>query len=173
LAIFPDNNPFLLVPSGNFPVFVTLIDISKKQNLVAYASIVFEKTQESYRKWIPLAHADDDRKELEGDEQGNVGVDNALACFIDESSLKKCMPPLQAWGEVFNDEPNGWLPQLENSTNIQPSMANVILPKAKKGENVVLFRSGVGDGNFPLVGSFKADDKITAVHIDFVSASKS
>jgi hypothetical protein len=44
--------------------------------------------------------------------------------------------------------------------------ANITLPLAADGENLVLSHSGWGDGFYPVVGSWDGDGRLLAVHID-------
>ncbi len=48
---------------------------------------------------------------------------------------------------------------MENPHHIHSGMANIPLPQAKHRENVILFQSGWGDGHYPVIGSFDANDE--------------
>ena len=169
----PHNNPYVLVPKGHFPVFVTLVDVSASQDKShvreAYASIVFSSEQEAYRKAIPLARDGEDRPDLEGDNFVGFGVDAGTACFVDDSLVGPCMPDPKTWyRELFeNSKADCWFQRMDNPDHIRAGIANIVLPLAKNGENLILFHSGWGDGIYPVVGSFDSAGHLLALHIDF------
>ena len=167
------DNPFIVVPTGRFPVFVTLADVSKAQDKShvreAYASIVFSSAVEAYRKAIPLAKNGTERPEPIGDEFVGFGVDSGTACFVDDSVIGPCMPDPKTWhDDLFdNSTSESWFQRMDDPKAIRAGLANIILPLAKNGENLILFHSGWGDGSYPLVGSFDSAGQLLAVHIDF------
>lgn len=170
----PADNPFVEVPRGVFPVVVTLADVSEQQDRShireAYASIVFSEDPEAYRKAIPLAREGEKRPEPKGDEFIGFGVDAGTACFVDDTVIARCMPDPVTWHESLfeNDEPECWFNRMDDPKHIRAGIANITLPLAKDGENLVLFHSGWGDGYFPVVGSFDAQGALVAAHIDFL-----
>ena len=167
------NNPHINVPQGRFPVSVTLIDLSEKQDRShireAYASLIFKKGIESYRKALPLARKGESRPEAKGDEFKGFAVDAGTACFVDESSIERCMPDSSTWYEELfeNSRPDCWFNRMDDPTHIRAGIANIVLPKATKGENLILVHSGYGDGCYPVVGSFDKAGNLLSVHIDF------
>jgi len=169
----PRDNPYISVPKGSFPVVVTLADVSASQDKShireAYASIVFFSGDEAYRKAIPLAKDGEDRPELEGDHFIGFSVDTGTACFVDDSVVGPCMPDPETWYEGLfeNSKPDCWFQQMDNPELIRAGIANIALPLAKSGENLVLFHSGWGDGLFPVIGSFDSAGRLLAAHIDF------
>ena len=56
---------------------------------------------------------------------------------------------------------------MDDPAHIREGIANITLPLAKNGENLILFHSGWGDGCYPIVGSFDSKGNIVAAHIDF------
>jgi hypothetical protein len=66
-----------------------------------------------------------------------------------------------------NGLPDSWFNQMDDPDNIREGIANIVLPGARDGENIVIVHSGWGDGMYPVVGSFDASDRLVAVHIDF------
>lgn len=50
---------------------------------------------------------------------------------------------------------------------IRSGLANLILPLAQNGENIIIIHAGWGDGRYPVVGSFDVNHQLLAVHIDF------
>ena len=166
--------PFVVTPRGVFPVVVTLADVSEHQDRShireAYASIVFSSEIEAYRKVIPLVKEGAERPVLKEDEFIGFLVDAGTACFVDQSVVDPCMPDPATWYEsVFeNKNPNCWFQRMDDAANIRQGIANITLPLAKNGENIVLFHSGWGDGHFPLIGAYDASHRLVAVHIDFL-----
>lgn len=49
-------------------------------------------------------------------------------------------------------------------------VANIRLPLARDGANIVVFRSGWGDGHYPTIGGYDAGGALVAVHLDFFVA---
>jgi hypothetical protein len=173
VCLQPTGTPFIVTPKGTFPVTVTLVDVSEEQDRShireAYASIIFAEGVEAYRKAIPLARDGEERPEPEGEEFIGFPVDAGTACFVDESVIASCMPDPDDWGtEVFeNDRPDCWFNRMDDPAHIREGLANITLPLAKNGENIVIIHSGWGDGHFPVVGSFDASGRLLAAHIDF------
>ena len=176
-AMDAKNNAFIRVTKGRHPVTVTLVDVSENQNQPnvreAYASIYLQKGEEAYRKAIPLAVDDKNRAEPQADEFQGFFVDAGTACFVDAWSVENCMPDSSTWyNELFeNSSPNCWFNRMDDPNHIRNGIANITLPLAKKGENLILFHSGWGDGTYPLVGSFDRANNLLAVHIDFFVVS--
>ena len=169
----PSDTPFIVTPRGRFPVVVTLADVSEKQNRShireAYASITFSNGVEAYRKSVPLATAGQKRPEPKGDEFVGFGVDAGTACFVDESVIGPCMPDPKTWYEsLFESERKDcWFRRMDDPAHIREGIANITLPLAIKGENLILFHSGWGDGCYPVIGSFDSAGQLIAAHIDF------
>src|SRR2546422_1586266 len=172
-ALRPNDNAFVQTHKGRFPVFVTLADVSPAQDRShireAYASIVFSAENEAYRKTIPLARAGERRPETKDGEFVGFGVDAGTACFVDDCVIGRCMPDPMTWHEeVFdNQKPDSWFHRMDDPNHIRPGIANIILPLAQNGENLILFHSGWGDGVYPVVASFDSADRLVAMHIDF------
>ncbi|MGC4071603.1 MAG: DUF4241 domain-containing protein [Nibricoccus sp.] len=174
VCLSPSGTPFIIAPSGKFPVVVTLADVSEKQDRShireAYASIVFSSVPEVYRKAIPLATDGGPRPEPKGDEFIGFGVDAGTACFVDESFIGRCMPDPQTWYEDLfeNERADSWFRRMDDPAHIREGIANITLPLAKNGENLILFHSGWGDGHYPVIGSFDSNRRLIAAHIDFL-----
>jgi hypothetical protein len=170
----PGGMPFVSAPKGNFPVVVTMADVSNEQNRSqlreAYASIIFSTAKETSRKVLAPAKEGEPAPKLSGDEFVGFGVDAGTACFVDESVIGRCMPDPQTWyTDLFdNDRADCWFKLMDDSTHIRAGIANIKLPLGAAGENLILFHSGWGDGFYPLIGSFDSENRLVAVHIDFL-----
>ncbi len=156
------GNPALQLSPGKYPVKVTLADVSGLKDgshlRAAYASLVLSGQPEVTRRQMPLLnmtyHA--------------FSVDAGLACFVDEGALATAMPPEKEWEEIFEDGLEAcWIKRVDDLAHIRAGLANIVLPQARHGENIILFYSGWGDGSYGVVGSFDRQDNLTAVHIDF------
>jgi hypothetical protein len=152
---------------------VTLADVSAAQDKShvreAYASIVFSSEREVHRKALPLAKDGEKRPELTGDEFVGFGVDTGTACFVDDSVVGPCMPDPNTWYEGLfeHEKPDSWFKRMDDPDHIRVGVANIVLPLARNGENLIMLHSGWGDGVYPVVGSFDSAGNLLAVHIDF------
>lgn len=177
VGLSPTGTPFVETPRGKFPVTVTLADVSEKQDAThlreAYASITFSNTAEAYRKPIVPAGDGEARPDLKADEFIGFGVDAGTACFVDETFLATCMPEPGTWYESLfeNEREDCWFRRMDDPAHIRVGIANIALPLAKNGENLILFHSGWGDGYYPVVGSFDSTGQLMGVHIDFLVVS--
>jgi len=168
------GNPRVIVPPGRFPVTVTLADVSEQLDRrhvrEAYASIVFDTAPESYRVALPLVREGEEAPVLDDGEYVGFRVDAGTACFVDEASLATCMPDERAWLEDLfeNEREDCWFRRMDDPGHIREGLANIQLPLANDGENIVIIHSGWGDGVYPVIGSFDAKRKLLAVHIDFL-----
>jgi hypothetical protein len=57
---------------------------------------------------------------------------------------------------------------MDDPGHIRYGLANVPLPGAAQGENIVIVHSGWGDGSYPVVGGYDASGRLIRVHIDFL-----
>lgn len=168
------GNPYVETPTGRFPVSVTLADVSEASDRShireAYASIHFAEGQESHRAALPLAKAGEERPVLDGDDYIGFMVDAGTACFVDDSLLLQNMPDESTWYEGLfeNERSDSWFARMDDPDHIRAGIANITLPRALNGENIVIFHSGWGDGVYPVVGSYDASGRLLAAHIDFL-----
>lgn len=173
----PSDNPHVLVPPGRYPVSVTLADVSPNLDgseiREAYATVRIAPGADSYRRALPLALDGESRDPSTDDTFIGFGVDAGTACFVDNEAVAKFMPADVDWYETFfdNDEPDSWFAQMDDPNHIRFGLANIELPLAQNGENIIIIHSGWGDGQYPVVGSFDANDQLVAVHIDFFVVS--
>lgn len=169
----PSDNEHVLVPPGRYPVSVTVADVSKNLDRSeireAYATVRIAAGTDSYRRVLQLARTGEPRVPLTEDASTGFGVDSGTACFVDDEAVENCMPKDVDWYETLfdNGRPDSWFAQMDDPNHIQFGLANITLPLAPNGENIILIHSGWGDGVYPVVGSFDANDQLLAVHIDF------
>lgn len=170
-------NPSLKIPPGDYAVKVTLADVSGKSDgshmREAYATLLIDATAREVTRRIITPLPDGTAPDPEIDEDGEYHgfpVDAGTACFVDAGSLASSMPDQSTWyDDLFeNDRPDSWFNQMDNPAHIREGLANITLPLAKSGENIVLVHSGWGDGFYPVVGGFDATGRLIRVHIDFL-----
>jgi hypothetical protein len=169
----PGNNAFVSVPPGTYPVFVTLADVSDAQDRShireAYVTLAITEGTETRRKALALVREGATQPILADGEFAGFGVDSGTACFVDDRSVATCMPPAETWYEALfdNGRDDSWFSLMDDPEHIRAGLANIVLPLANDGENIVIVHSGWGDGAYPVVGSYDATGHLLAVHIDF------
>jgi hypothetical protein len=136
----------------------------------AYATVRIAPGTDAYRRALPLACEGESRAAFSDDNVTGFGVDAGTACFVDDEAVAKFMPTDVDWYETFFDNGYGdsWFAQMDDPNHIRFGLANITLPLAQNGENILIIHSGWGDGAYPVVGSFNATDQLVAVHIDFL-----
>ncbi|HEX8244316.1 MAG TPA: DUF4241 domain-containing protein [Longimicrobium sp.] len=174
VTLEPENNLFIPIPPGTYPVYVTVADVSGVGDgshlREAYATLVLRDAEEVTRRIVtPLPDDEITEPEMDGDEYCGFPVDSGTACFVDGGSLPGAMPALDTWSEIFdNGTPESWFSRMDDPGHIRAGLANIVLPRARHGENIILVHSGWGDGFFPVVGGYDAQGNLVRVHIDFM-----
>lgn len=174
-AMSPGGNNYIQIPPGKYPVKVTLADVSEHLDQShlreAYATVVVSEESEvrrSFHHLLPEGEAVPDG--LDAEEYIGFPVDSGTACFVDDTVIASGMPNPDTWYEtVFDNGSNdSWFYRMDNPNEIREGIANIVLPKAKNGENIVIIHSGWGDGVYPVIVGYDAYGKIARVHIDFL-----
>lgn len=163
------------VPPGSYPAFVTVADVSQARDgshlREAYLSLVVSDGG-------PVAEVRGVTPEgaeppADGEHYG-VGVDAGTVGFADAEAIAACMPDDDStdwYDEVFDSgEPTSWFELMDSPDHYREGTANVPMPLAQAGENVVLSHSGWGDGFYPVVTTHAADGSLLGVHIDLLVA---
>jgi hypothetical protein len=156
------------VPPGDYPVKVTVADVSGEQDgshlREAYLSVVLSPAEST--SVVPATA-------IEGASPAGqfygVGVDSGTVGFADAEAVKASMPEDGAsWYEdVFDTgKPDSWFAVMDAATPHIAGCANLVMPRATAGENVVLAHSGWGDGFYPLLETRGIDGTLTGIHID-------
>jgi hypothetical protein len=163
-----DEPVVVLVPPGDYPVRVTIADVSPEQDRThlreAYLSVVLSETATTS---VEYARALNDTSE--DGAFSSVGVDAGTVSFVDAETLLRSMPAdTQTWyDDIFDSgEPGSWFSIMDAAVPQPAGYANIVLPLATNGENVVLAHSGWGDGYYPLIASRDAAGKLTGIHIE-------
>ena len=155
------NGPVYAVEPGDYPVRVTIADVSKEHDgsheREAYLSLVLADGEPAAVEPAP---------QLSGSDWG-VGVDAGTVAFVDHDAVATAMPPRDDWNDVFDSgEPGSWFALMDSPEHYQEGVANIVMPRAGAGENVVLSHSGWGDGVYPVVLTRDADGAQLGLHID-------
>ncbi len=147
------------VPPGEYPVRVTIADVSDEQDgghlREAYLSLILADGQCSI---VELASED------------GVCVDAGTVAFADAVAIERCMPPDENWHEdLFDDETeHSWFARMDDPDHLRSGCANIVMPLATAGENVILAHSGWGDGLYPVLRTLDAHGNTLGLHIDLL-----
>lgn len=170
------ENPVVVrIPPGDYPVRVTIADVSEEQDgshlREAYLSLVMSEETPTLVEAAPTLEGEPPSGEVYG-----VNVDAGTVAFVDADSVARCMPEdSTTWYEdVFDTDydPNSWFALMDADKPLPAGLANVELPRATAGENVVLAHSGWGDGFYPLLQTKDSGGNVTALHIDLLVVGK-
>jgi hypothetical protein len=162
------------VPPGSYPVRVTVADVSEARDgshpREAYLSLVVSEA-------APVAEvrlvSPDGAEPPADDEFYGVGVDAGTVAFVDAKAVTACMPPQEDdWYENLfdNGTERSWFALQDDPGHYRDGCANITLPLATAGENIVLSHSGWGDGSYPVVSTHDAHGALLGVHIDLLVA---
>ena len=148
------DGPVFEVEPGDYPVRVTVADVSHERE--AYLSLVL---------------ADGEPASVEAAQpvrgRGFVCVDAGAVAFVDHDAVATAMPPQDDWYDVFDSgEPDSWFSLMDSPDHYRRGAANIVMPRAGAGENVVLSYSGWGDGVYPVMLTRDADGAPLGLHID-------
>jgi hypothetical protein len=155
------------VPAGEHPVRVTVADVSGAQDgshtREAYLSVVLAEGEPALLEAAPVAG-----KELAAGEFWVIPVGAGTVGFVDAEAARSGMPPVEVqYDDVFdNGSETSWFALMDSPAHLREGSANIVLPLAKEGENVVLAHSGWGDGVYPVLRTVDSAGSVLAVHID-------
>ncbi|MEZ5211281.1 DUF4241 domain-containing protein [Gordonia sp. PP30] len=155
------------VPPGTYPVAVTVVDVSDAQDgshlRESHLSvIVAEGTPARIEFVVPEGRAPAPAGEYYG-----VGVDAGTVAFTDAAAVARCMPDGDWYDAVFDTgRPDSWFALMDSAEHLVAGSANIVMPGAQNGENVVLTHSGWGDGFYPVVATYDDAGRLLGVHID-------
>lgn len=98
-----------------------------------------------------------------------IPVDAGTVAFADVVGVETGMPSGNWYDDLF-DPPtgDGWFNRMDDPSHYRAGVANIPIPNASNGENVVLSHSGWGDGFYPVVTTFDEAECLLAVHIDLM-----
>jgi hypothetical protein len=139
----------------------------------AYATLVIDEAAEEVTRRIVTPLPDGSEADAQIGEDGEYHgfpVDAGTACFVDGGAIAACMPAQETWYEGLfeNDTGRSWFTRMDDPAHIRDGLANITLPLARNGENIIIVHSGWGDGFYPVVGGFDAAGRLVRVHVDFM-----
>ena len=148
------------VEPGDYPVKATVADISKEHDgsheRNAYLSLVLADGE-------PAA-VEPARRAM--GREGAVCVDAGTVAFVDRVAAV-AMSALADGANLYDEfEPEPWCGPLDSPDHYRRGAANIVMPRAGAGENVVLSYSGWGDGVYPVMLTRDADGAPLGLHID-------
>ncbi|MFJ5694584.1 DUF4241 domain-containing protein [Arthrobacter sp. NPDC093125] len=158
---------------GDYPVRVTVADVSPEQDgshlREAYLSLVLSDADP-----VTVEAAPGPDGPPPPGEYFTVGVDAGTVAFVDAEAVRRCMPDPSTWydGLFESDSPNSWFNLMDADGPYPAGTANIVMPLAQSGENVVLSHSGWGDGFYWLLQTRDAQGNLTGIHIDLAVAGK-
>jgi hypothetical protein len=156
------------VPPGDYPVRVTVADVSPEQDgshlREAYLSVVL--SEQAAVILVPARGVNGPPSE---GRVFSVPVDAGTVAFADADAVTRCMPSSDWYDTVFDSgTADSWFSVMDSASPLPSGTANVIMPGATEGENVVLSHSGWGDDLYPVLETRDAAGQITGVHIDLL-----
>ncbi|WP_433163798.1 DUF4241 domain-containing protein [Kribbella sp. CA-247076] len=160
--------PVFDVPPGDYPVHVTVADVSEAQD-GSHLREAFLSLHLADGEVARVEAATSPDEALGEDEFWMVGVDAGTVAFVDAEAVRTGMPAGDWYEDVFdNGRDDSWFALMDSPDHVREGCANIVLPLATQGENVVLAHSGWGDGAYPVVRTVDADGRTLGVHIDLL-----
>lgn len=158
LTAYPEEMSVVEVPPGRYAVRLTLADVSGSLSgadvRAAYLSLILSDAPEADHRLLSEAEEDDEGF-------SGVVVESDAVAMVDQEAFQRCVPDRR-----YDRQAEAWADQLEDADEIRNGVANVELPGAEEGENIVLSASTWGDGLYPIMGSFDEKGHLVAVHLD-------
>lgn len=163
------------IAPGQYPVRVTLADVSEERDgshiREAYLSVIVAEGMVAR-----VEHAIAEGMEHIPDATSyGVPVDAGTVAFADNAAVQRCMPgtdneEFEDWyDDIFdNGTDSSWFSLMDSPAHLREGCANITMPLATNGENVVLSHSGWGDGIYSVLKTFDADGNLLGVHIDLL-----
>ena len=161
------ENDYYTVPPGRYPVRVTVDETLGREMYVSL--LLGAAPEESRASLIPYRPDGQPYPALEPGEEYGIPVDAGTVCLVDGEAVRRGMPEAESdWYEtVFeNDSADCWFSQMDASAPLPAGLANIRLPLATDGANIIISHSGWGDGFYPVIGGYDAQGRLVAVHID-------
>lgn len=163
--VCPDSEPFTqTVPNGTFPVDLSVAEFGDDQR-VAFARIRLGNS-ESVR-WEPAITKGQDIAELPEGHFFAYPVDSGTGCFMGSETAKMLLKAL--WNDSSPEQDtysDFMIREMEKNYVHTWDWANFSFKESK--ENVVTFKSGLGDGRYPTFFGFDPNNKITELITDFI-----
>lgn len=151
------------IPPGSYPVRLTEVLDPDGFGPMGHLSVVVHDD-------VPVAEMRTVTDPDDPSEPAWVVTDSGAVGFVDDHAVVPARPADPGdWEDLilWGDPPAvpSWLNHLEDE-QAGPESANVVLPRAIKGENLVMSRSWMGQGDHLLVTTHAADGTLLGVHLD-------
>lgn len=162
------RNRYYPVPPGRYPVRVTIDETIARE---MYLSVILAPDAEAaHEPLVPYTPEGQPLPAPGEDSYYGVAVDAGTVCFVDDEAVRRGMPAdPRSWGDLFdNDTGASWFNIMDDPSHIRAGLANIPLPLATDGANLILSHSGWGDGFYPVIGGYERDGRLVAVHIDLL-----
>lgn len=161
------RNCYYRVPPGAYPVRVTIDETIERE--MSLSLILAPDAEVTHEPLVPYTPDDEPLPAPEADSSYGVAVDAGTVCFVDDEAVRLGMPDTSAWGDLFENDSNAsWFAIMDDPKHIRAGLANIPLPLATDGANLILSHSGWGDGFYPVIGGYDVDGRLVAVHIDLL-----
>jgi Protein of unknown function (DUF4241) len=162
-------NRYYLVPIGAYPVRVTIDETIERE---MYVSLILAANGEVEQRLLtPVQPNGEPCSELEVGSFYGIAVDAGTVCFVDNEVVERGMPVDEStwFDDLFeNDRDDCWFYRMDDPAHIRTGLANIPLPGAGDGANIIICHSGWGDGFYPIVGGYDREGNLVAVHIDLL-----
>jgi len=161
------------VAPGRYPVIACIAKTEQSED--RYALVKLEFNKEKATKWEMALLPGENVSELEEDDCYGFGVDAGLGCFCDVATQEKYN---EYDSEFMTKYPNDDIYSRElapafkknaidqNDEDDIGDWLNFKLPN-QPDQNVIMFRSGLGDGTYPCYWGTTDEGKISSLVIDF------
>jgi len=171
-----EDMPAVHLDPGTYPVCVTIADVSDAKDgshpREAYATLLLDSAAEEVARRIITPAGNGTPCPPEAGPDGSYygfPVDAGTACFADHGAVAALMPEGDWYETLFDNGTNSsWFARMDDPQHIRQGVANIMLPNARGGENILIFHSGWGDGFYPIIGGYDKHGRLIRVHIDFM-----
>jgi hypothetical protein len=163
------------VAPGKYPVHILIHTVEKNHYRIAFARIKF--VDRPAVKWtLALTEniSDEDVRSLEASEFFGYGVDAGTGCFTDVETAALYMKEMdkvhEKGGDIFSDVLEDEFLKFSGKHPLSFKYGdwNNHFPMKGDKRNVVMFRSGWGDGSYPTYWGKDANGKIVELMTDFI-----
>jgi hypothetical protein len=161
--LIPDATAFAqTVPCGSHPVDVAVARFGDGDERIAFARVRFGD-REPVQWQMALWSADQDVSSLEADGYFGYGVDSGTGCFMDPVAAGLLLERMTAENEYYEV----MIEQMHKTYQHTRSWGD-IRPSPQRGENIICFSSGLGDGFYPSYFGFDSDGAVCTLVTDFL-----
>ncbi len=150
-----DTEPFAAqqIPTGQYPVIVSIAHLENSDQRIAYAAILFGDTLPvSWRFAAPSGE----------DETYGYCVDSGTGCFMDVDAVNAFAPIC----EPYDVDTDPLLAQMSRQYTNTWGWANLCMNQ-ETGTNIIAFSSGWGDGGYSSYFGYDENEHIVCLLTDF------